>query len=393
MNEAGPVQVELKEWDSKDVSLCADQAAKLLGRESMPLDVFSLGQGRYRLKAKSIVGRFTVGPLDLCVYPKWPMESLLRMLSEVYELTRLIKDFVNFGTTRDVFELLVEIFHTQVESILRSGLLRTYVELREELTAVRGRLDVAGTALLLSRGRPNAVCDFEQYTNNGSENRLLVTALDAVAQHPIVSPVNRSRVRRVRTCFDGVEPAVFPDAFSLPFVPDRLNGRYFPALPLAELILRKLTLTHNVGGATAYGFMIDMNQLFERFVLVRLKNILTEKGFSVSGQVTTKFDLAGHAEIRPDILIQGNGQTIVADTKYKITENAKSADLYQMLAYCRILKLPLGFLITAGSGIGNVYQVEDGLTKIRVLPLDLSGSMQHVDAALEKLSKEITDQQ
>jgi hypothetical protein len=62
---------------------------------------------------------------------------------------------------------------------------------------------------------------------------------------------------------------------------------------------------------------------------------------------------------------------------------------YQMLAYCRILNIPTGFLITAGDETGTVYKVHDGQTTIKVLPVDLSGTMREVDAAVMELGRQI----
>ena len=70
----------------------------------------------------------------------------------------------------------------------------------------------------------------------------------------------------------------------------------------------------------------------------------------MEGQVRYYLDQAGQVPLRPDIVWKIGGTTAaVIDAKYKAEKPAgyPNADLYQLLAYCTILGLPVGHLVYA----------------------------------------------
>ncbi len=73
-------------------------------------------------------------------------------------------------------------------------------------------------------------------------------------------------------------------------------------------------------------------------------------GGRVEDQVRYHLDRAGQVPLRPDIIWKvGGTAAAVIDAKYKAEKPAgyPNADLYQLLAYCTILGLPVGHLVYA----------------------------------------------
>jgi 5-methylcytosine-specific restriction enzyme subunit McrC len=66
---------------------------------------------------------------------------------------------------------------------------------------------------------------------------------------------------------------VAPDAGDLMMF-TRLNRHYAPALRLATLVLRNTALLDRAGTADASAFLVDMNDLFQRFLTDRLRRAL-----------------------------------------------------------------------------------------------------------------------
>src|SRR5438045_9598984 len=64
-------------------------------------------------------------------------------------------------------------------------------------------------------------------------------------------------------------PAAIPDV-----VFTRLNRHYQPAVSLASLLLRSVSLDLGAGGVRGSAFLIDMNSAFERFVRSALRTAL-----------------------------------------------------------------------------------------------------------------------
>ena len=170
-------------------------------------------------------------------------------------------------------------------------------------------------------------------------------------------------------------PADFDDV-----VFTRLNEHYRPALRLARLVLENLTLQDAFGEVSASSFMLDMNELFERFVTERLRRALRGR-LAVKDQHRGHLDEARRVKIQPDLLFgPERSPRFVADIKYKLTDNSadgRNADLYQLLAYTTALDLPEGMLIycldaedTAG-GTGSeatfLTNADDLLSPLRVI--------------------------
>jgi 5-methylcytosine-specific restriction enzyme subunit McrC len=133
--------------------------------------------------------------------------------------------------------------------------------------------------------------------------------------------------------------------------PTRLNARYHAALRIASLVLDATSVEHETGNVAVNGFLLDMPLLFEQFVTVALREAITARfGGRVEGQVRYHLDQAGQVPLRPDIVWKVGGTTAaVIDAKYKAEKPAgyPNADLYQLLAYCTILGLPVGHLVYA----------------------------------------------
>jgi 5-methylcytosine-specific restriction enzyme subunit McrC len=292
---------------------------------------------------------------------------LLGLLTEVHELAGLVPNLVGYDTSTEIVDLLIQIFLQQVDQLVRGGLKKSYLDFEEELTAVRDRIDVRQTMTSQLRGRPKVFCRFEEFSLDGPENRTLLATLWTIVRCAAVLPERRRFAHR-------------------------LTADYEPVLRLAHVILASLGITHEFGHLQAEGFQLNMNSLFEKFVFRRLRKELTPQSLRVTDQTSFDFDEQSQANIRPDILIRSrSGKRLVADTKYKLSSKPDPDDLYQILAYCRVLQIDRGLLITAGSSTNLTYSVRDGQTTIDVVSVDLSGSLDDVHESMQKLAQFIID--
>lgn len=354
------------------------------------LQVQALPGGMCRLRPGAVVGRLQFGIVDIRILPKYPMPSLLAMLVEVHEMAQLTPDLVGYDTSPEVVDLLVQIFLGQVERVVRQGLRRTYIQEDEELVAVRGRIDLRRTVGLHLRGKAKVQCRYEEYTLDGPENGTLLAALRAITGTRILPVVRRNLAHRIASEFVGVRPVFKRRTDFRPVEYDRLNQHYYPALQLAQLILQCMGVTQDFGMTEADGFMLNMNQLFEKFVRRKLEKLMDAYGVQVRAQKKSSFDVQNQADIQPDLLIQSrHGQRVVADTKYKVGTTPEPGDLYQMLTYCRVLNIANGILITVGKGQERRYDVLDGDTTIEVIPVDLGGTLSDIDKSITHLARRI----
>ena len=210
----------------------------------------------------------------------------------------------------------------------------------------------------------------------------------ALATFPDVAPAVRRDLRRSVGALDGVE---LVDPRAMPTIHwTRLNSYYEPALRMAELILRSGGVRDRAGSLEASTFLIDMNHLFERFVTIQLRRLLSGR-LEVRDQARTHLDVGRKVPMRPDLILYRRGiPVLVADVKYKLTEDGlgRNADYYQLHAYCQALRLGKGALIYSseeGVQSTSVLVVDDG-PLLSVEPVDLGGSRDRVDRGMANLA-------
>ena len=100
------------------------------------------------------------------------------MLGAVYGIEKLHRETAGFKSKVEVDDLLVRVFLNYTTRILRQGIRKRYVAHAEQLSSVRGRIDVRGTTALYYRGNPSVECEFDEHTSDCIENQILKTTLE-----------------------------------------------------------------------------------------------------------------------------------------------------------------------------------------------------------------------
>ena len=162
----------------------------------------------------------------------------------------------------------------------------------------------------------------------------------------------------------------------------RLNQHYRDVLALAHLILRHSAFASARGPVRTSGFLMNMNDLFQEFLTVGLREALDVSPETLRSGCEVPFDKNERAALKPDLSWWDGGTcTFVGDAKYKnlTGKSVPSADLYQLLAYATALNLPGGLLIYAkGEADTWSYRVKNASKCLDVMALDLSGTLDEV---------------
>ena len=303
--------------------------------------------GAQRISAHNYVGSVNVAGLHVLVRPKIPLRNLFLLLEVGLRDRDWHDEAVRYETTLDLLPALVSFFARTTETTLARGLCHSYREQRDRLVAMRGRVDIARQL-----AQPGVVvpmhCKFTEFTPDLIENPDLKAAVSRSLRVAGVQPIDRRRLMQHLVTLEDVGDARHHHTDDDRFVFTRLNEHYKPALRLARLVLANLTLQDAVGETQASSFMLDMNELFERFVTERLRRALRGR-LEVKDQHRDRLDEERTVAIRPDLLFRSGGSArFVADIKYKLTDDAaggRHPDYYQLLAYTTALDLPEGVLI------------------------------------------------
>src|SRR5690606_11736472 len=127
---------------------------------------------RWTLRPKGIVGRIELREGTLELRPKHPVQSLCRMLAAVAGIPRLFDPLTTLGDGA-LPDLLVAAFVQRAEALLTEGLRRDYVERRERLAVLRGRLDLPAHLRRPEELVADLSCHHEDYTLDAPFNAVL----------------------------------------------------------------------------------------------------------------------------------------------------------------------------------------------------------------------------
>ena len=267
------------------------------------------------------------------------------------------------------------------------GLLRGYLTQEEALHTVRGRIRF-DEQIRRRYGIPLPVeLRYDEFTEDIQANRLVKAAAARLGRMGLRSSDARRGLGWIAAILDNVSLLAFLPRRVPEVRFDRLNEHYRHAVGLARLILRHSAFESDRGVVRASGFLVDMNVLFQEFVVQALREKLTVSASTLRAEKGVWFDEDRKVWLMPDLSWWDNSEncTFVGDAKYKDLADGgvRNADLYQLLAYATALDLPGGLLIYAkGEADTATYQVKHTDKRLEVAALDLSGSL---DTILERV--------
>jgi McrBC 5-methylcytosine restriction system component len=110
------------------------------------MEVLELARG-LELRAKSYVGRFSLGEVTVTIHPKIPVLPLLNLLRYAYGLRHLeLYGPVEYTSSKWSFQdLLIYQLSLEVSELLARGLHRDYLRIARDLASPRGRINLIDT--------------------------------------------------------------------------------------------------------------------------------------------------------------------------------------------------------------------------------------------------------
>ena len=393
-----PATLELREWEPRRVETPLGEA-ELAALSAVRIGVTPLGGASYELRPSSHVGALRVGETSIVVRPKIEAARAMFLISYAIDPRHWREDDTALERDADVPDAIAAAFARETRRAIGRGLLRGYRREEDALHGVRGRVRFADQL----RRRPGVLLPvevaFDEFTADVEENRLLHAALRLLARMPLRSEDARRELRALLPRFEGVAAPPYRQGGAPDIAWTRLNAHYRRAAALARLVVEWSSLELRGGETAAAAFLIDMNDVFERFVRTALREALglSEAAWPEPDGVKRRrlaLDEAGRIRLEPDLLwLDGGAPVFAGDAKYKRTEGdaaARHGDIYQMLAYCTAAGLPSGLLVYAeGEDEPARHAVRRAGVTIEVDALALGGEPDAILASVARLARGI----
>ena len=342
-----------------------------------------LEHGRHALRARGVVGILTAGDASLEILPKIDVapgdttdhqnaairKRLVHMLAVALDLKIDLGVITDLAWQREtLLEILIRIFCDKVTTALRKGMPRRYVEREEDLPTLRGQLDITRQFTRHAVNPSRLTCRFDLLSEDIALNRIMKAA---VVRLLCVSrrSANQKRLRELAFVYADIADVPVSALRWDEVVIDRTNRSWQELFAMARLFLQDRYQTTTGGSGQGTAMLFEMNALFEEYVGRLIARALAGTGLTVSLQGGRLFCLSAEDserelfQTKPDILIRRDGTIIhVIDTKWKRIasriydpkQGVSQADVYQMMAYAQVYRVPrLTLLYPHHQGLGS----------------------------------------
>lgn len=264
--------------------------------------------------------------------------EMLKTLTDV-----AFKDFnvSHLHTDRlSLLEIFIKMFLDEVTILTKQGLKAAYTPIEVNERFYKGKLLASQNIKYNLVNKERFFVRYDDFNINRPENRLIKSTLRFL-RNTTNDGRNRQNAAQLLNIFDGVDYSTSYDSdFSKCFI-DRSMNHYNKTLSWCRVFLQGNSFTAFAGSGVALALLFPMEKVFESFVAAKFrKHIGSGVIMRTQDARYSLFDSPARAfSLRPDIVLEFDGHTVVLDTKWKLLkDNARysgisQSDMYQMYAY------------------------------------------------------------
>jgi 5-methylcytosine-specific restriction enzyme subunit McrC len=242
-------------------------------------------------------------------------------------------------------------FLGELQYLISRGLRFDYERVEEESRFIRGRLQISRQQCQLPGKQHLFHIEYDVFSPNRIENRLLKSALDLV-RACCRSNENWRLANELSHLMADIPAESSPSLSIGRWNNNKLMQSYGVVRPWCELILERLNPNFQRGRHKGISLLFPMEVLFEKYVEVALYSAV---GCSarLKAQSSSKCLVRHQSEgaekasrlfqLKPDLILSSGGENQVLDTKWKLLDQKASStrdkygisqsDLYQLFAY------------------------------------------------------------
>ncbi|MBD8018066.1 McrC family protein [Kaistella pullorum] len=289
----------------------------------------------------SYVGVIQIGGLTIEILPKadnkedadknlW-QNVLLNMLKvckhiqvESVSETHLTKRY------QSILDVYFELYLTEVERLVKKGLVKKYRKNQSNKNALKGKLLFAQNIQQNLVHKEHFFCEHMVYDRNHLLHQILLKGL--LVLKTFISDSLQDRLNRVLFEFQEFENIKIQKQHFDRVIIDRKTHDYQKAFDIAKIIILNYSPSLKYGNENLLTLLFDMNTLWEEYIFRILQKHKKDE-IEISFQNSDRF--WENKRIRPDIILKTAHETFVIDTKWKIigSNNPSDEDLKQMFVY------------------------------------------------------------
>ena len=323
------------------------------------------------------------------------INNIYHMLSYAFQaLNQETYEDVAVESFDEMYNLLAAILSKGIGLQLKQGLYREYISRQEELSVMRGKINMPGTIKNRLAHKRVLTCDFDELSENNLLNQILKTTVTLLLRNGKVQAKYKDDLKKKMLYFSNVE-IIEPTGIkwsSIRF--QRNNQTYRMLVSICQLIIEGMLITTDSGDYRLASFVDEqrMCRLYEKFILEYYSRHYPELSVSAS-QIPWSLD-DGIGTMLPvmqsDIHLQRGNTVLIIDAKYYShttqfqfdKHTIHSNNLYQIFTYVKNRSYQFGEEKNTVSGMllyakteeeiqpDNVYQMHGSQISVKTLDLN-----------------------
>ena len=366
------------------------------------LNIGNTSTGLKRKNYSIIYAKNVVSGCSLCDSNIWPYNEEKTLINNIYHMLSYAFQALNQETYEDVavesfdemYNLLAAILSKGIGLQLKQGLYREYISRQEELSVMRGKINMPGTIKNRLAHKRVLTCDFDELSENNLLNQILKTTVTLLLRNGKVQAKYKDDLKKKMLYFSNVE-IIEPTGIkwsSIRF--QRNNQTYRMLVSICQLIIEGMLITTDSGDYRLASFVDEqrMCRLYEKFILEYYSRHYPELSVSAS-QIPWSLD-DGIGTMLPvmqsDIHLQRGNTVLIIDAKYYSHTTQSQFDkhtihsnnLYQIFTYVKNRSYQFGEEKNTVSGMllyakteeeiqpDNVYQMHGSQISVKTLDLN-----------------------
>jgi len=247
-----------------------------------------------------------------------------------------------FKNTADMFSSIL-IIGLSIQ--IKRGLNREYIEEKETLRSLRGKIDVTNSIKKQTLIKQQLVCNYDEFSINSYKNQIIKTTVELLMRSDI--PLLKKRELRMLMLFFKDVKTLDPYRINWNLQYNLNNQTYRLLISICYLVIKGLIQTTSDGKLKIMGFLDEqrMSKLYERFILEyfkkeypQIKAAASQIEWALDDEINTMLPT-----MKSDITLSYDNRSLIIDAKYYANSTQlhfdvrtiHSNNLYQIFTYVK----------------------------------------------------------
>ena len=280
-----------------------------------------------------------------------PIENIYFLLCYAWnKLDEKERVNVSIDDKTELLDLFAKILINATKTLLKRGIDKNYIDHTEELTGVKGKIQISQTLKSNLLLKQRTICTFDDFSSNIISNRILVSTIYRLTRTKGLDKELKNELVALQRMLSDIDQIEITSSLFKQVRLNRNNRFYGFVMNVCQIIYDSTLPSEEQGKYKFSDFTRDdnkMNQLFEAFIRnfyrIEQRKYKTVKKETIKWQFenTDKENYQYLPQMETDITLENDEEKIIIDAKfYRETmtvnydkERIKSANLYQLFSY------------------------------------------------------------